>query len=149
VVDVASARGADEVSEAAGSVAVWPLASVAMSVLRQKRSFPSASGTLIATAQQFTVKICPVSAFSACAPSGLNARGSRQVPVQMGVGSIFAPACVSLYETSVRCDVAEPSMLGSQRVFQKTSLPLKKARWTPAPRAASAAARSSADQYSS
>jgi hypothetical protein len=40
-------------------------------------------------------------------------------------------------------------MLGSQRVFQYTSLPLKNARCTPASRAASTAGRWPADQYSS
>ena len=40
-------------------------------------------------------------------------------------------------------------MLFSQRVFQKTSLPLKKARLTPAARAASTFARWPPDQYSS
>ena len=40
-------------------------------------------------------------------------------------------------------------MLFSQRVFQNTSLPLKKARWTPAFRAASTLARCPPDQYSS
>ena len=40
-------------------------------------------------------------------------------------------------------------MLGSQRVFQKTSLPLKNARCTPALRAASTLARCAPDQYSS
>ena len=40
-------------------------------------------------------------------------------------------------------------MLGSQRVFQKLSLPLKKARLTPASRAASTLARWVPDQYSS
>ena len=40
-------------------------------------------------------------------------------------------------------------MLFSQRVFQKTSLPLKNARWTPAARAASTLARWAPDQYSS
>jgi hypothetical protein len=49
----------------------------------------------------------------------------------------------------VRWGVPDPSMLGSQRVFQKTSLPLKKARWTPLSRAASTLARWAADQYSS
>ena len=44
----------------------------------------------------------------------------------------------------------EPSaVLGSQRVFQKLSLPLKKARLTPAARAASTLVRWVADQYSS
>ena len=37
----------------------------------------------------------------------------------------------------------------SQRVFQKTSLPLKNARFTPASRAASTFARCALDQYSS
>ena len=40
-------------------------------------------------------------------------------------------------------------MLFSQRVFQNTSLPLKKARLTPASRAASTLARWPPDQYSS
>ena len=40
-------------------------------------------------------------------------------------------------------------MLASQRVFQNTSLPLKKARFTPASRAASTLARWAPDQYSS
>ena len=40
-------------------------------------------------------------------------------------------------------------MLFAQRVFQNISLPLKKARLTPALRAASTLARSPADQYSS
>ena len=40
-------------------------------------------------------------------------------------------------------------MLFSQRVFQKTSLPLKKARFTPASRAASTFSRCVLDQYSS
>jgi hypothetical protein len=40
-------------------------------------------------------------------------------------------------------------MLLSQRVFQKASLPLKKARWTPASLAASTLARWGPDQYSS
>ena len=40
-------------------------------------------------------------------------------------------------------------MLFSQRVFQKTSLPLKNARLTPASRAASTLARCWPDQYSS
>jgi hypothetical protein len=40
-------------------------------------------------------------------------------------------------------------MLGSQRVFQNTSLPEKKARLTPAARAASTLARWPPDQYSS
>ena len=44
----------------------------------------------------------------------------------------------------MRYGVPEPSMLVSQRVFQNTSLPLKKARWTPASRAASTLARCAA-----
>ena len=40
-------------------------------------------------------------------------------------------------------------MLGPQRVFQNISLPLKKARLTPASRAACTFARCPADQYSS
>ena len=40
-------------------------------------------------------------------------------------------------------------MLGSSRVFQNTSLPLKNARFTPASRAASTFARCWPDQYSS
>ena len=43
------------------------------------------------------VKIVPVSPFSGFPPSGLNARGSRQVPVHtLATGSIFAFAWVSL-----------------------------------------------------
>ena len=49
----------------------------------------------------------------------------------------------------MRNPVALASVLGSQRVFQKTSLPLKKVRLTPASRAASTAVRWSPDQYSS
>ena len=40
-------------------------------------------------------------------------------------------------------------MLGSERVFQNTSFPLKNARFTPASRAASTLARCGPDQYSS
>ena len=43
----------------------------------------------------------------------------------------------------------EPSTLFSHRVFQNDSLPLKKARLTPASRAASTLARCWPDQYSS
>ncbi len=42
-----------------------------------------------------------------------------------------------------------PSMLGSVRVFQNTSLPLKNARFTPWSRAASTLARCEPVQYSS
>ena len=132
-------------------VAVWPGASAATLVLRQKRRLPSTSVTVIGSVRvPLTMKSVPVSAFSGRPPSagGLK-RGSRQVPVHVGVGSIFAFACVSLYETRVRYAVPEASMLASHRVFQKTSLPLKKARSTPASRAASTLARCPADQYSS
>ena len=57
---------------------------------------------------------------------------------------------MSLYVVSVRyCVVVPSALLDCQRVFQNTSLPLKKARLTPASRAASMFARSGADQYSS
>ena len=50
----------------------------------------------------------------------------------------------------MRFGVAVPSaLLDCQRVFQYTSLPLKKARLTPASRAASTLVRSWPDQYSS
>ena len=66
-----------------------------MLVFRQNRIFPSAAGTLTAAlvVQQLTVKMVPERAFSGRPPSagGLN-RGSRHVPVQTGVGSIFALA---------------------------------------------------------
>src|SRR6185295_6951163 len=122
-----------------------------MLVLRQNRIRPSSAGTRIeVVAPSLTVKIVPVSAFSGRPPSegGLK-RGSRHVPVHSELGSIFAPAWVSLYETSVLKDVFDTSILASQRVFQKTSLPLKKARFTPAARAASTLARCTPAQYSS
>jgi hypothetical protein len=50
---------------------------------------------------------------------------------------------------SVRNEAAGPALLPSHWVFQNTSLPLKKARLTPASRAASTFARWSPDQYSS
>ena len=82
-----------------GSVALWPAASEAMLVLRQKRILPSAAGTRIASLRMpFTVKIEPLSAFSGRPPSagGLK-RGSRHEPVYtFGMGSILALACVSL-----------------------------------------------------
>lgn len=65
-------------------------------MLRQRRSLPSAAGTLIAEVPSLTVKIVPLSAFSGLGPSGLKLRGSRQVPVQVEVGSILALAWVSL-----------------------------------------------------
>src|SRR6058998_3058369 len=127
----------------AGSYAVTLLAaSVATSVLRQKRIRPSAGGTNpVGAEQQSTVKICPLTAFSGRPPSALK-RGSRHVPVHVGVGSILPLAHVSLYDTSVR-------KLFSQRVFQYISLPLANTRCLPALRAASTFARSSPDQYSS
>src|SRR6185295_7653087 len=125
----------------------------AIGELRQNRWVAAAGGTTMLGYwpwQHCTVKIVPVSAFSGRPPSagGLK-RGSRHVPVQLEVGSMSALACVSLYDTSVRYAVPLPSMLASQRVFQNTSLPLKKARCMPAPRAASTLARCGPDQYSS
>src|SRR3954463_12993027 len=91
-----------------------------------------------------TMNMVPVSAFSGRPPSagGLK-RGARHVPVHVGgaAGSMKAFAGGSLYVTSVRYAVPDPSMLFSQRVFQKISLPLKNARLTPAARAASTLAR--------
>jgi hypothetical protein len=77
-------------------VAVWFGASEAMLVSRQSRILPSAAGTSIAEVPELTLNIVPVSPFSGLGPSGLNSRTSRQVPVHTGVGSILAPACVSL-----------------------------------------------------
>src|SRR5262245_31116752 len=124
--------------------AVDPVVSAATRVLRQKRWLAIEAGTVMAALPEFTVQIWPVSAFSGRPPSagGLK-RGSRQVPVQIGLpapssaGSIFRAASVSLYETRVRYGVLDPSMLASYRVFQYTSLPLKNARLTPLLRAAS------------
>src|SRR5438105_8300238 len=109
-----------------------------MPVFLQKRCDPISDGTVMAYVQQFAVKMVPVRAFSGRPPSagGLK-RGSRQLPVHAGLGSIFAPAYVSLYVTSVRYVFPEPSTAFSQRVFQKTSLPVKNAMLTPASRAAS------------
>ena len=86
----------------AASVATAPGPSVAIAVFLQKRFALISAGTLMAVEQQFTVKIVPVSAFSGFVvfdpdgPCGLNGRGSRQVPVQSGDGSIFVVANVSL-----------------------------------------------------
>ena len=99
---------------------------------------------------ELTMKMVPVSAFSGRPPSagGLN-RGSRQVPVQtrpridLGVGVRFL---VGDQGPVAGCRGA---MLFSQRVFQKTSLPLKNARCTPAARAASTCVALAPDQYSS
>jgi hypothetical protein len=72
------------------------------------------------------------------------------VPVHtFGIGSIFLLSCVSLYVTSVRYGVCDGSVLGSKRIFQKMSLPLKNARCMPASRAAVTLALSAPDQYSS
>ena len=59
---------------------------------------PSAAGTTIeVVAPSLTMKSVPVSPFSGRPPSdGRLKRGSRQVPVHSGDGSIFALACVSL-----------------------------------------------------
>ena len=134
------------------TVVVALAARLATRVLRQNRILPSADPTTMFMSQQLAVKIVPLTAFSGRPPSagGLN-RGSRQVPVQVGGswGSITWFAWVSLYDTRVRYGVPEPSMLFSQRVFQNISLPLKKARLTPAARAASTLARCCPDQYSS
>ena len=134
-----------------GSVAVWPAASVATDVLRQKRILPSAAGTSIApVAPSLTMKSVPVSAFSGLPPSagGLK-RGSRQVPVHVAAAGRSWRWRASPCSDQRAVGVPEPSMLFSQRVFQKTSLPLKKARLTPASRAASTLARCAPDQYSS
>src|SRR6185295_1962753 len=135
------------------SVVLPPGASVATRVFRQNGWDANACVTrMVALLQQLTVKMVPLNAFSGRPPSagGLN-RGSRQVPVHVGgsSGSILALSWVSLYETSVRYGVAVPSMLGSHRVFQNTSLPLKKARCIPAARAFSTLVRWALDQYSS
>ena len=134
-------------------VAVAPAAWAATAVPRQKRIFPSASGMRMESRRDvppLTMKSVPVSAFSGRPPSegGLK-RGSRQVPVHSGDGSILAPSLVSLKQTRVLWAVPEPSMLVSQRVFQNTSLPLKNARCTPASRALSTFLRCCPDQYSS
>src|SRR5262249_43751952 len=80
-------------------VAVEPGASEAIDVLRHSRRRLNAYGTVIAVyCGPLTVKICPATAFSGRPPSagGLK-RGSRHVPVHtLGIGSIFALACVSL-----------------------------------------------------
>ena len=56
---------------------------------------------------------------------------------------------MSLYVVSVRWGVFDPSVLGPNWVFQKTSLPEKKARLTPWSRAAVTLARWLPLQYSS
>src|ERR671937_1090659 len=82
----------------AGKVAVWPAASVAMLVLRQKRNLPSAAVTAIESLRgPLTTEIVPERAFSgrppsaARPPSSVGAtlkRGSRHVPVHVGVGAL-------------------------------------------------------------
>src|SRR5437868_2104574 len=103
----------------------------AAAVFRQKRSPANREvSDTVSVRVALTMKILPLSAFSGRPPSagGLNRR-SRQVPVHVGgsAGSMTALACVSLYATIVRFGVFEPSMLFSQRVFQKILLPLKNA----------------------
>ena len=69
-----------------------------MSVFRQNRIRPSAAGTVIASFRtESTMYNVPDTWFSGRPPSagGLN-RGSRQVPVQVELGSIFWPSFVSL-----------------------------------------------------
>ncbi len=83
----------------AGADQTWPGARLAtFGVSRQKRILPSASGTWkLSLRTPLTVKIVPVRAFSGRPPSaGGENRGSRQVPVHWGEGSILAPAWVSL-----------------------------------------------------
>ena len=69
-----------------------------MLVSRQKRRSPSSAETLICgnAPPSFTMKIVPVSAFSGRPPSCGPKRQSRQVPVHVGMGSVFASSCVSL-----------------------------------------------------
>ena len=69
-----------------------------MLVLFQNRSDLNEAGTLIESLRgPLTVKMVPVSAFSGRPPSagGLK-RGSRQVPVHAGLGSVLASSWVSL-----------------------------------------------------
>src|SRR6516164_8309362 len=85
-------------SDPVAKVAEVPGARVATEVFRQNRIWPNADGTEIPRFEgPLTMNIVPLSAFSGRPPSegGLNL-GSRQVPVHMGVGSIFALAEVSL-----------------------------------------------------
>src|SRR5215472_15859765 len=129
-----------------------PPVSPATVVLRQKRRFAYCAVSCGVVDPRLTVKIVPPSAFSGFPPSagGLNL-GSRHVPVQVGgsSGSRTLLSSVSLYVTIVRLAVCEESRDCSQRTFQKSSLPVKLARLTPASRAACVAARISFDQYSS
>jgi hypothetical protein len=80
-------------------VATAPLPSAATLVFRHRRILPSAAGTVIeyGVPVSLFMKIVPDSAFSGRPPSaGGEKRGSRQVPVQAALGSIFALAAVSL-----------------------------------------------------
>src|SRR5262245_7637371 len=100
-------------------------------VLRQRRSRPSSWLTCTGRKlQQFTANPVPDIAFSGRPPSagGLK-RGSRHDPVHVGgsAGSDGWNPNDSLYVTSVRRDAPEPSIAGSQRVFQKASSPEKNA----------------------
>jgi hypothetical protein len=132
------------------SVLDWPAPRLVTAVLRQRRMFLYVEGTVMSDEPELTTNSWPVSAFCGRPPSpgGLN-RGSAHVPVH-ATGSVAASKWVSLYVVSVRYGVEVPSaLLACQRVFQNTSFPLKKARLTPASRAASILARSGPDQYSS
>ncbi len=81
----------------------------------------------------------PVSAFSGVTLSaGVVKRGSRQVPVH-STGSCARRSACPCRRRACGPGVLGPSALGSQRVFQKPSLPVKNARLTPASRAASIA----------
>src|SRR2546421_12751826 len=95
----------------AGSCAVTLLAaSVATSVLRQKRIRPSAGGTNpVGGEQQSTVKISPLTAFSGLPPPALNL-GSRHEPVPVSVGSILSIRLGSLYDTGV-LKLSSPSIV--------------------------------------
>src|SRR4029453_18963412 len=90
-------------SVVAGSVATCPGRSVETVVLRQSRSLPYGSGTVIeyccseVVVQQFTVNRVPVSEFSGRPPfERRRNRGTGHVPVHSGLGSILALVFVSL-----------------------------------------------------
>src|SRR5437764_4216227 len=98
---------------------------------------------------ELTVKIVPVNAFSGRPPSagGLN-RGSRHVPVHVGgsAGSSTRLSSVSLYVTSVRYGVPDPSIAFSHRVFQSAWLALGSGRAMPAWRAGVGAGGAAGDR---
>src|SRR3954471_5139847 len=98
------------------SCRVCPADSAVAAVLRHRRSWRYAYGTVMRDVPLLTRNDWPVSAFSGVFVDAVVNRGSRQLPVHV-TGSVGASKCVSLYATSVRSDVFEPSMLGSQRVF--------------------------------